>query len=98
MRESRCLDRTILVGKKGIARYVLAGLYKVFIEQCSSVRYAALGKSIYRAVSAAEALSRLLGFLYIKRVQISSLIVSGEGKTRRVSRIEIELHRIDEEP
>ena len=98
MREGVCRDHAILVGRKGVARYVLAGLYKVFVEKCSTIKYSALGKSIYRAVAAAEALSRLLGFVYVKRVQISSIIVSEEGRTRRISRIEILMSRMDEEP
>ncbi len=95
---SVCSDSTVIVGKKSIARYVLAGLYKLFVESCSEVVFVALGRSIYRAVSAAEALARLLGFVYVKNVSISSLFVSREGYVRRVSRIEILVKRIDHEP
>ncbi len=93
-----CSDDRVLVGRKSIARYILAGLYKLFIEHCSTVTYQALGRNTYRAVAAAEALARLLGFVYIKRVSISSVILSREGSTKRVSRIEIVVKRLDEEP
>ncbi len=91
-------NNIVYVGKKGLARYILAGLYKVFVEGHDEVVYSALGKNVSKAVAAAEALARLLGFMYIKRVTISSVILSGEGRVRRVSRIEIAVKRMDSEP
>jgi len=95
---SACSDKTVLVGKKGIARYVLAGLYKLFVDRCTEVDFAALGRNIYRAVAAAEALTRLLGFVYIKKVVLSSVLLSREGCTRRISRMVITVKRVDYEP
>jgi len=88
-------DDVVLVGSKGVARYVMACLYKLFVEGRRSVRLAALGKNIYRAVHAATGVQHLLKEVYTSSIRLSTVQFYSEGRTRRVSRIEIELRLRD---
>ncbi len=87
----KCSDNAVFVGKKYFMRYVLAVLYKLFVEHCNSVRIRALGRNISRAVLAATSVQFLLRELGITRVSIGTVSFITEGRSRNVSSIEIEL-------
>ncbi len=86
-----CSDNAVLVGKKYFMRYVLAVLYKLFVERCNSVRVRALGKNISRAVLIVTSTQFLLRELSIARVSIGTVSFITEGKSRNISSIEIEM-------
>ncbi len=87
----QCSDNVVLVGKKYFMRYVLAVLYKLFVEHCNRVRIRALGRNISRAVLIATSTQFLLRELSVTRVSIGTVSFITEGKSRNVSSIEIEM-------
>jgi len=87
----QCSDNAILVGKKYFMRYVLAVLFKLFVEHCNTVKIRALGKNIARAVLTATSAQFLLRELSVARVDIGTVSFITEGRLRNVSSIEIEL-------
>ncbi|RLF06039.1 MAG: DNA-binding protein Alba [Thermoprotei archaeon] len=84
---------TILVGQKPVANYVLAAVTQ-FTMGSKRVIFKARGRSISKAVDAAEIVRRLMeGKVDITSVKIGSEKVGEPGKERVVSTIEIVLEK-----
>lgn len=88
-------EGAILVGQKPVANYVLAAVTQ-FTLGSKRVTLKARGRSISKAVDAAEVIKRFMGEkVDIATVNISSERVGEPGKERLVSAIEIVLERRD---
>ncbi|MCD6358320.1 MAG: DNA-binding protein Alba [Thermoprotei archaeon] len=84
---------TILVGQKPVANYVLAAVTQ-FTMGSKRVIFKARGRSISKAVDAAEIVRRFMeGKVDITSVKIGSEKVGEPGKERVVSTIEIVLEK-----
>ena len=80
---------TILVGQKPVMNYVLAAVIQ-FNQGAKKVVFKARGRSISKAVDAAEIVRRFMeGKVDITAVNIGSEKVGEPGKERVVSTIEI---------
>jgi DNA-binding protein len=87
------MEDCVYVGGKGLAGYVLAVVLR-FSRGAERVTLRARGRNVARAVDAAEVARRLLsGAVELGGVRIASEAVSGGGRERLVSAIEITLVR-----
>ncbi|HDI02486.1 MAG TPA: RNA-binding protein [Ignisphaera sp.] len=86
-----CKDPEVYVGKKFFMRYVLAVLYKFYIEKCNRVKLRALGKNISKAVKTATSLEYLAQELIVSNIDIGTVAFVSEGHIRYVSSIDIEI-------
>jgi DNA-binding protein len=90
---SIAMEDCVYVGGKGLAGYVLAVVLR-FSRGAERVTLRARGRHVARAVDAAEVARRLLGgAVELGGVRIASEAVSGGGRERLVSAIEITLVR-----
>ncbi|MCS7105352.1 MAG: DNA-binding protein Alba [Thermofilaceae archaeon] len=88
-------EGAILIGQKPVANYVLAAVTQ-FTLGSPRVILKARGRSISKAVDAAEVIRRFMGEkVTISTVKITSEKVGEPGKERIVSAIEIVLEKKD---
>ena len=89
----------VFVGSKSITRYLLALLYKFYVEGCTRVEVAARGRFVHRAVAATTGFLALVGRGFaVVGVEIGSVALRGPSDERRVSKISIAVTRMDETP
>ncbi|RLG77752.1 MAG: hypothetical protein DRO12_01355 [Thermoprotei archaeon] len=90
---------TVFVDGKSLVRYLLALLYKFNIEKCGTVRVAARGRFISKAVTSVLSLLNLLHHNYaVSHISIGTVVLRSSSAEKHVSKIEIVVANMERVP